>query len=144
MPKLPKYKIPLVKLDPAGHYVELSLTDDQRRGLFEAPGSTVVAIVELTSMSYTGHADDVDKDPTVKVRVSGCEVAHSDEEAEALMEARRAMYRRRKINGTLDEVGPGPQDPAEILAQATLHYPTEGEFEEHKARQRSGTGGGRP
>lgn len=145
MPKLPKDKIPQVKLDSAAHYVEQSMTKEQRRGLFDAPGTVVVAIVELTSMTYTGHADDVDKDPQVKVRVSGCEVAHSTEEAAALLEARRAMYRRRKMNGTLDEVGPGPQDPEEILQSALIHHPTEGEYEEHKARQRERSGtGGRP
>ncbi|MDI9885342.1 hypothetical protein QMZ92_13290 [Streptomyces sp. HNM0645] len=134
MPRLAPHQAPEVKLDSAAAAVEASLTRDQRRGLFEKPGTTVVAIVELTSKTYTGHAEGEDKDPQVKVRVTGCEVARTDDEAAALLEAKRAMWRARKVDGTLDEVGPGPRDGGGVLDDAFAAYPTEAEYE---ARERA-------
>lgn len=83
MPKLGPADVPEVKLDAAAAAVEATMTREQRRGLFEKPGTVVYAIVELTSKSYTGHAEGEDKDPQVKVRVTGCEVARSDEDAKS-------------------------------------------------------------
>ena len=135
MPKLSPAQAPEVKLDSAAAAVEASLTRDQRRGLFEKPGTTVVAIVELTSKTYTGHAEDEDKDPQVKVRVTGCEVARSDAEAATLLEAKRAMWRARRMDGTLDEVGPGPRDPEQVIDDAFASYPSEAEYREHQRVQ---------
>lgn len=135
MPKLGPADVPEVKLDSAAGAVEVSLTREQRRGLFEKPGRTVFAIVELTSKSYTGHADTEDKDPQVKVRVTSCEVARSDEDAVALADAKRAMWRGRQIDGTLDEVGEGPQRPDAALLDVTTSKPTEAELKAHRARQ---------
>ncbi|MFF8656776.1 hypothetical protein [Streptomyces huasconensis] len=132
MPKLSPADVPEVKLDPAAAAIEATMTREQRRGLFEKPGMVVYAIVELTSKSYTGHAEDEDKDPQVKVRVTGCEVARSDEDAKALIEARRAMYRGRQIDGTFDEVGKGSLHPNAELGLLTASKPTEGELKEHK------------
>lgn len=132
MPKLSPADVPEVKLDSAAVAIEASMSRDQRRGLFEKPGTVVYAIVELTSKSYTGHAEDEDKDPQVKVRVTGCEVARSDEDAKALIEARRAMYRGRQIDGTFDEVGKGPIHPDAQLAGLVASKPTEEELKAHK------------
>ncbi|HEY9369154.1 hypothetical protein [Streptomyces sp.] len=132
MPKLSPHQAPEVKLDSAAASVEASLTVDQRRGLFEKPGTTVVAIVELTSKSYTGHADGEEKEPQVKVRVTGCEVARSDGEAATLLEAKRAMWRARRMDGTLDEVGPGPRDPEHVIGDAFAEYPSEAEYRAHE------------
>ncbi|MFJ5804827.1 hypothetical protein [Streptomyces sp. NPDC093093] len=129
MPKLNPAQTPEIKLDTAAAPVEVSLSPEQRRGLFERPGSTVVAIVELTSKSYTGHADDEDKEPQVKVRITGCEVARSDAEADTLREAKRAMWRARRMDGTLDEIGPGPRDAESVIADAFGDYPTESEYQ---------------
>ncbi|MET9098326.1 hypothetical protein [Streptomyces antibioticus] len=134
MPKLSPADVPEIKLDSAAVAIETSMTREQRRGLFEKPGTVVYAIVELTSKSYTGHADDEDKKPNVKLRVTGCEVARSDEDAKALIEARRAMYRGRQIDGTFDEVGKGPIHPGAELADLTASKPTETELKAHKAR----------
>ncbi|MER5482971.1 hypothetical protein ABT024_07105 [Streptomyces sp. NPDC002812] len=128
MPKLAPHQAPEVKLDAAAAAIEASLTTEQRRGLFEKPGTTVVAIVELTSKSYTGHADGEEKEPQVKVRVTGCEVARSTDEATTLLEAKRAMWRARRMDGTLDEVGPGPRDAESVIADGFGDYPTEGEY----------------
>lgn len=135
MPKLTPADNPEVKLDSAAVLIEASLTREQRRGLFEKPGTVVVAIVELTSKSYTGHAEGEDKPPQVKVRVTGCEVARTDEDATALIEARRALYRGRQINGTFDEVGKGPIRPGDGLADLTASKPSESELTEHKRRR---------
>jgi hypothetical protein len=135
MPKLSPAQAPEVKLDSAAAVIEVSLTRDQRRGLFEKPGTTVVAIVELTSKSYTGHAEGEEKEPQVKVRVTGCEVARTDAEAATLLEAKRAMWRARRMDGTLDEVGPGPRDPEQVIAAAFDAYPTEDEYQAHQRAQ---------
>jgi hypothetical protein len=135
MPKLSPADVPEVKLDAAAAAVEASMTREQRRGLFEKPGTVVYAIVELTSKSYTGHAEDEDKPAQVKVRVTGCEVARTDEDAAALVEARRAMYRGRQIDGTFDEVGQGPMRPDASLADLMASKPTEGELKEYKRRR---------
>ncbi|MEU7381523.1 hypothetical protein AB0A91_16275 [Streptomyces sp. NPDC042207] len=135
MPKLSPADVPEVKLDTAAAAIEASLSREMRRGLFEKPGKVVFAIVELTSKSYTGHAEGEDKDPQVKVRVTSCEVARSDEDAAALADAKRAMWRGRQIDGTLDEVGEGPQRPDAALLDVTRSKPSEDELKEHKRRQ---------
>lgn len=135
MPKLGPADIPEVKLDSAAVVIEASLTREMRRGLFEKPGKVVFAIVELTSKSYTGHAEGEDKDPQVKLRVTSCEVARSDEDAAALADAKRAMWRGRQIDGTLDEVGEGPQRPDGALLDVTSSKPTEDDLKAHRARQ---------
>ncbi|RMB85602.1 hypothetical protein [Streptomyces shenzhenensis] len=135
MPKLSPADVPEVKLDSAAAAIEATMTREQRRGLFEKPGSVLYAIVELTSKSYTGHAEGEDKDPQVKVRVTGCEVARTDEDAKSLIEARHAMYRGRQIDGTFDEVGKDPIHPDGQLAGLVASKPTEDELKEHKRRR---------
>lgn len=139
MPKLPKFAVPEVKLDAGAAAVEISLTTEQRRGLFETPGTTVVAIVELTSKSYTGHAEDEEKDPQVKVRVTACEVARTDDEAAALLEAKRAMWRARRMDGTLDEIGNGPRRADNLLDDAFGAYPSEDEYKAQEAAKSART-----
>lgn len=135
MPKLSPVQAPEVKLDSAAGAVEASLTREQRRGLFEKPGTVVVAIVEISSKTYTGHAEGEEKEPQVKVRVTGCEVARTDAEAATLLEAKRAMWRARRMDGTLDEVGPGPRDPDAVIGDAFAHYPSEAEYTAHQRAQ---------
>ncbi|MGW1615747.1 hypothetical protein ACWCQZ_41125 [Streptomyces sp. NPDC002285] len=135
MPKLSPADVPEVKLDSAAAAVEASMTREQRRGLFEKPGTVVYAIVELTSKSYTGHAEGEEKPAQVKVRVTGCEVARTDEDAKSLIDARRAMYRGRQIDGTFDEVGQGPMRPDASLSDLMAGKPTEGDLKEYKQRR---------
>lgn len=45
------------------------------------------------------------------------------------------MWRHRKVDGTLDEVGPGPRDPGGILDAAMAAYPSEAEYEAHQRAQ---------
>lgn len=135
MPKLPPHESPDIKLDTSGAALDLALTRDQRRGLFDRPGTTVVAIVELCSRTYTGHADDEEKTPTVKVRITSAEAAQDDEEAATLLNAKRAMFRRRRMDGTLDEVGNGPRSAAAVLDTQLAAYPSEDEYREHERRR---------
>ena len=137
MPKLAKHEVPEAKLDSGAAAIDAALTAAQKQGLFERPGSTVFAIVELTSVSYTGHADDEGKTPQVKLRVHRAEVARDDEEAASLAEAQRAMYRRRRMDNTFDEVGAGPQGAATILDADFAGYPTEDQYAEDQARKRT-------
>jgi hypothetical protein len=119
MPKLAKHQVPEIKLDGGNAAIDNAFT------------------VELTSVAYTGHADGEEKSPHVKVRVSRAEVARDDDEAASLAEAARAMYRRRRMDNTLDEVGAGPQGAEDILASDFAGYPSEEQFKEHKERQRT-------
>ncbi|MFD7774308.1 hypothetical protein [Streptomyces sp. NPDC059753] len=128
MPKLHKDQLVEVKLDSAAGLVEAALSEEQRRDLFEHPGKTIVAIVELSSVQYTGHAGGEEKLPQVKLRATGCEVARTDEEQSSLLEAKRAMWRARRMDGTLDEIGNGPRRAEGVLDASFAGYPTEEEF----------------
>lgn len=134
MPKLESDQVPVIKLDGAGMSLQVSLTPEQCRGLFERPGSEVVGLVVFRSCMYTGHAASEEKDPAVKVRAVLAEMARDDDQATALREAMRAMFRRREIDGTLDAAGPGPQDVAAVLGEATAGYPSEGDLRAHRDR----------
>lgn len=129
-------KLPEVKVDSNAGWLQQALTADQRRGLWQHPGTSVFAVVEFTSKTFTGHADGEDKDPQVKVRITVAEVAQDHEQAELVAEVMRAMMRRRRMNGTLDELGPGSRDVETAVAEALAHHPTEGEFREHNDRKR--------
>ncbi|MCX4994290.1 hypothetical protein [Streptomyces longwoodensis] len=135
MPRLNPADVPEIKLDSAAAHIEASMSREMRRALFEKPGKVVYAIVALASKSYTGHAEGEDKDPQVKLRVTECEVARSDEDALALADAKAAMWRGRQIDGTLDEVGEGPQRPDAALLDVTRDKPTEAELKAHRARR---------
>lgn len=132
MPKLAKDTRVTAKLDSAADHLDIALTDAQKRELFEHPGKVTFAIVQLQSTSYTGHADTEGKDPAVKLRIIQAGVALDEEEAASLAEAARAMYRRRRMDGTLDEVGAGPHGAAAILSADFAGYPSEDEFKRHE------------
>lgn len=132
-------KLPEVKVDGNAGWLQAALTAAQRRGLWENPGTSVFAVVELTSKSFTGHAEGEDKDPQVKLRITVAEVAQDHEQAGLVAEVMRAMMRRRRMNGTLDELGPGTRDVEAAVADALASHPTEDEFEVHNDRKRRGS-----
>jgi len=140
MPKLPQGAPVEVKLDSAAAMLEASLTEEQRRGLFEHPGMCVVVVAELSSVTYTGHANTEDKAPQVKLRMTLVEAARDDEQSRLVLEVMRAMMRRRKMNDTLDEIGPGATVVEDAVAEALAGHPTETEFEVHEQRRRSRRG----
>lgn len=137
MPKLSKHERPQVKVDASGASLDLVLTKEQAQGLWEKPGATVVAIVTLASTSYVGHATDEEKPPTVKLRIVTAEVARDDEEAASILEAGRAMYRRRTWDGTFEEAGLEPiEDPGTLLRVNFAEYPSEEEYQGHQEAAR--------
>ena len=135
MPRLDDDAEVEVKLDSAAAMLQQAIPAILRRGLFEAPGARIVAVVEFASTSYTGHAANEDKDPQVKMRVKLAEVAVDGDQMRLLREVMRAMYRQRKMNGTLDEIGPGSQDVDAMVDRLLAAHPTEGEFEAHQQRE---------
>ncbi|MFI9600363.1 hypothetical protein ACIHCX_10860 [Streptomyces sp. NPDC052043] len=136
MPKLENDAEVEVKLDSAAGMLQQAIPALLRRGLFEAPGSRIVAVVEFASTTYTGHAAGEDKDPQVKLRVKLAEVAADNDQIRQVREVMRAMMRRRKMHGTLDELGPGTRDVEAMIADLLADHPTEGEFEAHQERER--------
>lgn len=70
--------------------------------LFERLGSSVVAIVELTSVERIEPYEEEEKAPTAKLRITSLEIATHGQE-DALRRAQRAMYLLRTGKGTLDE-----------------------------------------
>lgn len=135
MPRLEDDAEVEVKLDSAAGMLQQAIPAILRRGLFEAPGARIVAVVEFASTSYTGHASNEDKDPQVKMRVKLAEVAIDGDQMRLLREVMRAMYRKRKIDGTFDEMGPAAYDLDSAVGMLLAEHPTEGEFEAHTARE---------
>lgn len=63
-----------------------------------------MAIVELSHVERTEPGPEEDKAPSVKIRVSGIEVAADEFTDERLRQEQRDLYRRRTSSGTLDAV----------------------------------------
>lgn len=143
MPKLNEDAEVEVKLDSAAAMLQQSIPAILRRGLFEAPGARIVAVVEFASTTYTGHAADEDKDPQVKLRVKLAEVAVEGDQIRQVREVMRAMHRKRKIDGTFDEMGPAAHDLDTAVELLLAEHPTEVEYEVHQARERAAKRGGR-
>jgi hypothetical protein len=135
MPKLAKDAQVTAKLDSAADYIDIALTNAQKRELFESPGKVAFAIVQFKSTSYTGHAETEGKEPAVKLRAIQAEFAYDQEEAGSLAEAAAAMFRRRRMDGTLDEVGAGPHGAGAILAADFAGHPTKDEYERHEQKK---------
>lgn len=135
MPKLPKDADVEAKLDSGAAFIDVALTRAQKRELFENPGRVAFAVVQLQSTSYTGHAETEGKTPAVKLRVIQAEFAYDEEEAGSLAEAAAAMYRRRRMDGTLDEIGAGPHGAGAILAADFAGHPSAEEFQAHEEKK---------
>lgn len=132
-------KLPEVKVDSNATWLQAALTADQRRGLWQHPGTSVFAVVRLTAKSFVGHAEGEDKDPVVKVRITSAEAAESNKEAKLVAEVMRAMMRRRSMNGTFDELG---QSDVEAAVQEVLALlPTDVDYEAHLERRRASRDG---
>jgi hypothetical protein len=137
MPKLPRDSEVEVRVDGTGDLFEHVLTLEQRRELFEHPGTVLVAVVELTAISYTGHAEIEGKSPRVKLRVTAAEAARNRADEDALYRAKAAMWRAREMDGTLDELGNGPRAAAPMLDEAFAGHPTDAEFQAARAAKRT-------
>lgn len=63
-----------------------------------------MAIVELAHVERTEPGPEEDKAPSVKIRVTGIEVAADEFTDERLRQQQQDLYRRRTSDGTLDAV----------------------------------------
>lgn len=72
--------------------------------LYNRPGMRIVGVVEFVHVERTQPAPDVDKQPSVKLRMSGLEIANPEQE-DAVRQAQEALYLHRSAQGTLGEGG---------------------------------------
>lgn len=73
-------------------------------GLYADPSKRLVAIIELQPVERLVPAPGSEKDPSVKVRISQCEVPDAAQ-VDAVRSAMRALYLHRTARGTIDEEG---------------------------------------
>lgn len=130
---LPPGIVPAIKLDSAGAAaLSEGITDAQARDLFATLTSGTMLIVEVRSIARDEDVDNEKRPAAVKLRIVGAEAAFDRVEADALRRTMRAMFRRRQMAGTIDELGDGPEEPAEILDDAFEDHPTEAEYREFR------------
>lgn len=101
------------------------------RPVYDRPGCSRMAIIEFRHIERTQPAPESDKDPSVRVRISHCEIPNKDQEG-AIREAQRALYLQRTASGTLEE------DGQLQLSQSTLKHISGLLHEVEVARLRAG------
>lgn len=91
-----------VKLDgtPSGNAIIAFA--DLTNALFRKQGMRIIGVCELTHVERTEPAPDEDKEGSVKLRLTGLEIARGDQE-DHLRKAMDALYRHRTASGTIDE-----------------------------------------
>ncbi len=72
--------------------------------LYAIPGVRVMAIIEMAHVERVQPAPGADGKPTVKMKITACEVPNAEQEG-VIREAQRALYLSRTARGTLDEDG---------------------------------------
>lgn len=71
--------------------------------MFKQRAGRWMAVVELAHTERTEPGPEEDKDPSVKLRIVGIEVAGGAVAEERLREAQQSLYQHRTSGGTLDE-----------------------------------------
>jgi hypothetical protein len=74
------------------------------RPLYDRPGARIVGVFELAHVERTQPAPDADKEASVKLRITGLEIANSEQEPH-VRDAMRALFLHRTAQGTLDPEG---------------------------------------
>lgn len=74
------------------------------RPLFDNPGGRRLAIIEFAHTERTQPAPGSEKEPAVKVRITGLEVPNEEQEG-YVREAQRFLHLQRTARGTLDDDG---------------------------------------
>ncbi|WP_435600799.1 hypothetical protein [Streptomyces sp. C10-9-1] len=74
------------------------------RPMYDNPGGRRLAIVEFAHTERTQPAPGSEKEPVVKVRITGLEIPHADQEG-YVREAQRYLHLQRTARGTLDDDG---------------------------------------
>jgi hypothetical protein len=72
--------------------------------MYAVPGLRVMAIIEMAHVERVQPAPGSDGTPTVRMKITGCEVPNREQEG-AIREAQRALFLARTARGTLDEEG---------------------------------------
>lgn len=72
--------------------------------MFRERGGRWMAVVELAHVERTEPGPEEEKEPSVKLRVVGIEVAPDEYRDERLREAMQNLFERRTRSGTLGEV----------------------------------------
>jgi hypothetical protein len=70
--------------------------------LYATPGMRIVGVIELAHLERTQPAPESDKEPSVKLRITGLEIAGPEQE-DVLREAQRALFVHRTAYGTLND-----------------------------------------
>ncbi|OPC79957.1 hypothetical protein B4N89_02445 [Embleya scabrispora] len=126
---LPKGMVPAIKLDTASAAaIAEGLTDAQARGLFTYLTTSTLIVAEVRAYRRDEDVENDKKPASVTLRIVQAEAAFDRAEQETLRKVMAAMYRRRWMAGTIDELGDGPDDPAVLLEEAFAGHPTEEEY----------------
>lgn len=91
-----------LKLDGTPGSGALAALEVHVPGIYADPGRKFVAIVEFAHIERVQPAPDADKEPSVKVKLIGCEIPVG-EQVDAVRTAARALFLRRTAQGTLTE-----------------------------------------
>ncbi|OKJ06805.1 hypothetical protein [Kitasatospora sp. CB01950] len=75
--------------------------------MFKQRAGRWMAVVEIAHAERTEPGPEEDRDPSVKIRVVGIEVAGDEFTDERLRQVQQDMYRQRTNAGTLDSLMPG-------------------------------------
>lgn len=94
------------------------------RRLYDKPGLRVMAIVEFAHMERMQPAPGSDKDQSVTVKITACEVPTAEQDGQ-IREAQRALFLARTAHGTLDEAGQLQLDDATLKLLPGLLMSTE-------------------
>lgn len=92
--------------------------EDHTDTMFNQRKGRWMAVVELAHVERTEPGPDEEKNPSVKVRIVGIEVAGDDFSDERLRELQRGLFRLRTAGGTLD----GELDPDIAQARDVLKH----------------------
>ena len=84
------------------------------RRLYDSPGMSIVTITEFRHDQRVQPASGSDTNPSVTLKIVGCEIATKEHEG-ALREAQRALFLVRTAHGTIDEETGGVE-----LAEETM------------------------
>jgi hypothetical protein len=74
------------------------------RPLYDQPGGRRMAIIEFAAIERTEPAPGTEKEPSVKVRITGLELPNREQEP-AVREAQRFLHLQRTARGTFDDDG---------------------------------------
>jgi hypothetical protein len=72
--------------------------------MYAVPGLRMMAIIEMAHVERVQPAPGADGTPTVRMKITGCEVPNREQEG-TVREAQRALFLARTARGTLDEEG---------------------------------------